>query len=100
MSRTPDFFRGARPEDLERQARKDLMHTIVPSTQNDLPVLPNHFLAAKGPDGTAAVAIRQATYEAYFGARDTQAVHNYGRAKPQFDHNAYAFSGIYSQGQL
>ena len=100
VSSTPDFFRGARPEDLERQIRNDLMHIIVPSTQHDLPILPNHFLAAKGPNGTAAVAIRQAAYDAYFGARGMQAVRNYGRSEPRFDHNAYTFSSIYSNGQL
>jgi hypothetical protein len=100
-SSVPDFYRGARAEDLERQIRvNDLLHKVVPSTQHDLPILPNHFLAAKGPDGTAAVAVRQATYDAYFGARGMQDIHDYGRAEPQFDNKAYTFSHIYSNGQL
>ncbi|MCJ1449490.1 MAG: hypothetical protein MMC23_010010 [Stictis urceolatum] len=100
-SSVPDFYCGARAEDLERQIRvNDLLHKVVPSTQHDLPILPNHFLAAKGPDGTAAVAVRQATYDAYFGARGMQDIHDYGRAEPQFDNKAYTFSHIYSDGQL
>ena len=96
----PDFWRGAHPEDLERSARMDLLHTIVPSTQHDLPILPNHFLAAKGPDGTAAVAVRQATHDGFLGSRGMQDLRNYGRAEPQFDGQARVFSHIYSNGQL
>ena len=96
----PDFYRGARAEDLDRSIRDDLLHTVVPSTQHDLPILPNHVTAAKGPDGTAAVATRQATYDGFFGARAMHALHNYGRTEPQFDGKAYTFTTIYSNGQL
>ncbi|KAI0187943.1 hypothetical protein F4808DRAFT_466292 [Astrocystis sublimbata] len=40
---------------------------IVPSTQPDLPVAPNFFLAAKGPDGSLAVVERQACYDGALG---------------------------------
>ncbi|KAI1913373.1 hypothetical protein LOZ39_005538 [Ophidiomyces ophidiicola] len=53
----PDHFYGARPEQLNRQIRNVLKHHIVPSTQDDLPVAPNFFLEAKGPDGSLAVAM-------------------------------------------
>ena len=96
----PDFYHGARPEQLERRVRVEIGHFVVPSTQHDLPIVPNHVTAAKGPDGSAAVAKRQATYDVYFGGRAINALQSYGQAEPQFDGNAYAFSSIYHNGQL
>lgn len=100
VSGNPDFYHGARPEQLDRQIRDELGQYIVPSTQHDLPILLNHVTAAKGPDGSAAVAIRQATYDAHFGVRAMDATISYGQAEPQHDGNAYAFSSIYHNGQL
>ena len=100
VSGNPDFYHGARAEQLERQIRNELGNLIIPSTQHDLPILPNHFTAAKGPDGSAAVAARQASYDAFFGARGYQALHSYGEEEPQFDGNAYTFSSIYHSGTL
>ena len=100
VSGNPDFYHGARPEQLERQVRNELEQFVVPSTQHDLPIVPNHFTAAKGPDGSAAVAARQATYDAYFGAQAMHVLQNYGQAEPRFDGNAYTFSSIYYGGQL
>ncbi|EDN10992.1 predicted protein [Histoplasma mississippiense (nom. inval.)] len=45
----PDHFYGARPEQLDRQIRNELSDHIIPSTQDDLPMVPNFFLEAKGP---------------------------------------------------
>jgi hypothetical protein len=52
----PDLFYGARPEQLDRRVRTELGSRIIPSTQNDLPMAPNFFLEAKGPDGSLTVA--------------------------------------------
>ena len=59
----PDIYYGARPEQLDRRVRNEqfqnnLSDRIVPSTQHDFPILPNFVLAAKGPDGSPAVAGR------------------------------------------
>lgn len=54
----PDFSYGARPEKLDHEVYEMLNTYIVPSTQGDFAILPNFFLAVKGPDGTLAVAIR------------------------------------------
>ncbi|KAK7177953.1 hypothetical protein PSPO01_16002 [Paraphaeosphaeria sporulosa] len=54
----PDVYYGARPEQLSREIRNELSGHIIPSTQHDLPMAPNFFLAAKGPDGSLAVAGR------------------------------------------
>ena len=59
----PDIYYGIRPEQLDRRVRNEqfqnnLSDRIVPSTQYDLPILPNFVLAAKGPDGSLVVAGR------------------------------------------
>ena len=100
LSGKPDLFYGARPEQLNRRIRNELKGHIVPSTQEDLPMAPNFFLAAKGPDGTAAVARQQACYHGALGARGIQSLQSYGLPKPIYDNNAYTFTSIYSDGQL
>lgn len=64
----PDLYYGARPEQLDRRVRDHLRGYIIPSTQDDLPIALN-FFAAKGLNGTAAVARRQACYDGALGAR-------------------------------
>ena len=96
----PDFYHGARPEQLRRSVRDELNGLIVPSTQHDLPIIPNHFTAAKGPDGSLAVAGRQASYDAALGARSIHALQSYGQKEPLFDGKAYAITSIYHGGQL
>ncbi|KAF9784284.1 hypothetical protein IL306_007297 [Fusarium sp. DS 682] len=54
----PDLYYGARPEQLDQKVRQELGSHIIPSTQHDLPIVPNFFLEVKGPDGSAAVAKR------------------------------------------
>jgi hypothetical protein len=96
----PDLYYGARPEQLDRRVRDELSGHIIPSTQDDLPIAPNFFLAAKGPDGTAAVARRQACYDGALGARGIHSLQSYGEDEPVHDNNAYAITSIYSDGQL
>jgi hypothetical protein len=96
----PDLYCGARPEQLNRRVRDDLSSYIIPSTQDDLPIAPNFFLAAKGPDGTAAVARRQACYDGALGARGMNSLQSYEEDEPVYDNNAYTITSIYSDGQL
>lgn len=96
----PDLYYGARPEQLDRQVRDELSGHIIPSTQDDLPIAPNFFLAAKGPDGTAAVARRQACYDGALGARGMHSLQSYGEDEPVHTNNAYVITSIYSDGQL
>ena len=95
----PDLYYGARPEQLDRRVRDELSGHIIPSTQDDLPIVPNFFLAAKGPDGTAAVARRQACYDGALGARGMHSLQSY-KDGPVHDNNAYTIMSIYSDGQL
>lgn len=95
----PDIYYGARPEQLSRQVRTELSGHIIPSTQHDLPLVPNFFLAAKGPDGSLAVAGRQACYNGALGARGMASLASYGHGEPGYG-NAYTISSIYHGGQI
>ena len=99
-SGNPDRFYGACPEQLNRRIRNELSDRIVPSTQQDLPIAPNFFLAAKGPDGNAAVARRQACYDGALGTRGIQSLQSYGQSEPVYDNKAYTITSIYNDGQL
>jgi hypothetical protein len=96
----PDIYYGARPEQLTRKVRDEIGGRIIPSTQHDLPIAPNLFLAAKGPDGSLAVAGRQACYDGALGARGMHSLQSYGRDKPVSDNNAYTITSIYHGGTL
>ena len=96
----PDLYYGARPEQLDRRVRGELNGHIVPSTQDDLPLAPNFFVATKGPDGSLAVAGRQASYDGPLGARGQQSLQSYGQDEPVYDNNAYTITSIYHGGTL
>ena len=96
----PDIYYGARPEQLSRKVRDDLSGQIIPSTQHDLPMAPNFFLAAKGLDGSPSVAGRQACYDGALGARGMHSLQSYKRDEPVYDSNAYTMTSIYQSGTL
>ena len=96
----PDIYYGARPEQLNREVRTKLSGSIVLSTQEDLPIAANFFLATKGPDGSAAVAGRQACYDGALGARGIHSLQSHGQSEPAYDNNAYTVSSVYHNGQL
>ncbi|KAI9671921.1 MAG: hypothetical protein M1817_002348 [Caeruleum heppii] len=96
----PDRYYGARPEQLDRQVRDELSSRIVPSTQKDLPIAPNFFLEIKGPNGTMAVAERQASYYGALGARAIRSLHSYDRDEPVCDNNAHTITSVYNGGLL
>ncbi|EQL29449.1 hypothetical protein BDFG_07884 [Blastomyces dermatitidis ATCC 26199] len=96
----PDRFFGARPEQLDRQIRCNLHDTIVPSTQDSRPILPNFYLEVKSSDQSAAVAKRQACYDAALGARAMQNIQSYGNSELAYDSNAYTIASTYHDGTL
>lgn len=96
----PDLYYGARPEQLERRVRDELSDHIIPSTQDHLPIAPNFFVVAKGPNGTAAVAEKQACYDGALGARAMHSLQSYGAGQSIYDNKAYTITSIYSDGQL
>lgn len=99
-SGSPDRYYGARPKKLNRLIRNQLRGTIVPSTQEDLPMAPNFFLEAKGPDGSDSVARIQATYDGALGARGIQSLQSYGKSEPLYDDNAYTITSTYHGSTL
>ncbi|EGD93151.1 hypothetical protein TESG_00705 [Trichophyton tonsurans CBS 112818] len=95
-----DHFFGARPEQLKPEIRNELNNFIVPLTQDSLPITPNFFLEAKGPDGSPAVATRQACYNGTLGARGIHRLRSYKQDKPVFDNKAYTITSTYLAGTL
>lgn len=96
----PDLYYGARPEQLNRRAREDLSNQIIPSTQIDLPIAPNFFLAIKGPDGAPAIAKQQALYDATFGERGQVSLESWGQDGTVSDNKAHTITSSYQDGQL
>jgi len=96
----PDIYYGARPKQLSRKVRDELSGQIIPSTQDDLPILPNFSLQVKGPDGSLAVAGRQACYDGALGAKGMHSLRSYRRQEPHFDNNADTITSIYHGGTL
>ncbi|KAI3322829.1 hypothetical protein HD806DRAFT_523115 [Xylariaceae sp. AK1471] len=96
----PDRYYGARPEQLHRQVRIQLDKHIVPSTQHDLPIVPNFFLNVKGPYGTLAVAERQACYDGALGARGMNSLQTYSGPESDADNKANTLTSTYHGGQL
>lgn len=100
VSGNPDIYYGARPEQLDPRVRKELGGLIIPSTQDNLPICPNFFMAAKGPDGSLAVASRQASYDGALGARGIHNLQDYQQAQPVPSNRASTITSIYHGGTL
>ena len=96
----PDYYYGARPEQIHPHVRNELSKHIIPSNHTHLPAVPNFFLEAKGPDGSAAVARRQACHDGAIGARAMQSLRSFGQSEPVYDNNAYTISTTYHEGSL
>lgn len=97
---SPDLYYGARPESLDKDVRDALSPYIIPSTTEDKPMAPNFFMEVKGPDGSAAVAVRQALYDGAIGARGMHALQHYGEEEPAYDGKAYTINSTYHAGTL
>lgn len=96
----PDLFYGTRPEQLDRRIRDKLSGHIIPSTMEDKPMAPSFYFEAKGPDGSAAVARRQACYDGAVGARGLQSLQSYGQDESVYDNCAYTITSTYHDGTL
>jgi hypothetical protein len=88
VSGNPDIYYGARPEQLDRCVHNKLSKSIIPSTQDDLPIVPNFFLAVKGTDGSLSIALTQATYNGALGERGILSLLSFGHEEPVFDNKA------------
>lgn len=96
----PDRYYGALPDQLHAEVCAELGGRIVPSTQGNVPVAPNFFLLAKGPDVPPSVVRRQACYVGALGARGIHSLQSYGRSEQQYDNTAYNLTATYHDGHL
>lgn len=94
----PDFYDGARFDDIDKKVRDELDRLIIPTKSARRPAAPNFFLEAKDPEGGAGTAKRQAGLDGAIGARAMNALRNYGEGEPGFDGNAYSMSSTYHAG--
>ncbi|KAL9618420.1 MAG: hypothetical protein Q9160_006861 [Pyrenula sp. 1 TL-2023] len=88
----PDLYDGANSGHLKRRVWNTLKNTIIPSTQDNLPIAPNFFLHVKARDGNEAVAIRQAVYDGALGERGQLNLRSYGQKEFNFDNNAHTIT--------
>lgn len=98
----PDFYDGAHPEQIDKRVQKELAPYVIPLTQQHAPLLSNFFTEAKGADGSAAVAKRQACYNGALGARGMHSLQSFGMgsSKETYDNNAYVITSTYHNGNL
>lgn len=96
----PDFCYGARPEQLNPRIREELGSYIVPSTNQNAPILPNNSTEAIGPWGTWAVIDRRTLYAGALGARAMQYLQSYGQSEPVYDNNAYTITSAFDGSLL
>lgn len=94
----PDYYEGDLPGPGNRQIRKRLETSIVPSSRKHYPFLPNFFAEAKGPGGTFEVAQLQACQDGALGALAMHRVQNLGRRGEVFDNKARTASVVYHGG--
>ncbi|KAH8588715.1 hypothetical protein B0O99DRAFT_638425 [Bisporella sp. PMI_857] len=94
----PDFYDGARVENIDKQVQKDLGPFIIPTGHQTAPVAPNFFLEAKAPKGAAGVAKRQACYDGALGACAMHKLQSYKEDEPVYDGHAYTISTTYHAG--
>ncbi|KAE8440613.1 hypothetical protein EG329_007032 [Mollisiaceae sp. DMI_Dod_QoI] len=94
----PDFYDGARFEDIDREVREELSPYIIPTGHPTAPVAPNFFMEAKAPSGGADVAKRQAMQDGAYGARAMHSLQSYSEGKPVYDGNAYTITSTYHAG--
>lgn len=90
----PDYYEGESIGPGNRQLRKRLDESIVPSTHTHYPFLPNFFAEAKGPDGSLAIAERQVCHIGALGARAMHRVENLARREDFFDNKARTASVV------
>ena len=93
----PDFYDGARPTHIDVLIREELGSYIIPARHGQAPALPNLFTEVKGPDGSGAVAKRQACHNGVLGERGVRSIMAFGmdNSTTVYDNNAYIITSTY-----
>lgn len=94
----PNFYDGARLEELNKQIRQELGPYIVPSKNTAAPCLPNFFMEGKGPKGLTNVGKLQALYNGALGARGIHEIQSYIDPEQAHDDHAYVITSTYHAG--
>lgn len=94
----PDKYDGARASEINKDVRAELDNFIMPSTDRNVPVLPNFFVEAKGPSGSGAVGKRQACYDGALGARAMHEMQAYATGDRVLDNKAYTITSTFQGG--
>ncbi|KAL3490934.1 hypothetical protein BJX62DRAFT_237700 [Aspergillus germanicus] len=95
----PDFYNGTLAAECDKVVRQLLGSSIIPSTQDHLPIAPNFFCGGKGPDGSHAMGDRQVLENRALGARTMHNLQRFGNAA-MYDNNVYAITSLYHCGHL
>ncbi|PVH73306.1 hypothetical protein DL98DRAFT_576354 [Cadophora sp. DSE1049] len=95
----PDFYDGTELEKIYPEIRDSLGTMIIPSSLQHARSLPNFFTEAKGPDGSAAVAKRQACYDGALGARAMTSIRQF-RQPLLRNHNAVTITSTFHDSTL
>ena len=93
----PDFYDGAHPAQIDIRIREELRSYITPATQGQAPALPNFFTEVKGPDGSGAVAKRQACHDGVLGERGVREFMTFGvdDSETGCDNDAHTITSTY-----
>ncbi|KND92310.1 hypothetical protein TOPH_02916, partial [Tolypocladium ophioglossoides CBS 100239] len=79
---TKDDFRKFKRADTHASKEREVTTTVIPVIEGEV----------KGPDGSLAVATRQACYDGALGARGIHSLQSYKQLEPQYDNNAYTIT--------
>ena len=96
----PDIYYGARPDILLPEIQEACNGLVVPSPEKTHPMLPNFFVALKGPRGDRPVAESQACYDGALGARGLTLLASIGAGKQVLDDQAYTITSTLKDGVL
>ncbi len=93
----PDFYDGARPAQIDLRICEELGSYITPATQGQASALPNFFTEVKGPDGSGAVAKRQACHDGVLGERGVREFMAFGvdDSETVYDNAAHTITSTY-----
>ena len=99
---SPDMYYGAPPEDLPEKFQETFKQLIMPSSRKSELIIPNFFLALKGPAsaGGIEVAKNQACYDGAMGARALSFLTSVGAGRRLFDNRAYTITSFMHGGSL
>lgn len=105
----PDYYEGAKPDVVDKDLKKNLRTSIVPTYYNEDPIAPNFFLEFVTERSGQVVTRRQAGIDGVLGARCMNSLQNYPRQMAdkgppppewEFDGNAYSFGLTYRPRDL